>query len=109
MLKSFLDNFWKKNSYFWIFFKTNTNTRESPSISICKDLLEEGARIFIYDLYEAQIEVELNILESNRKDSNSNGFWSLPTLLEAAENADAILILTEWDEFKYLDFERLSK
>ena len=104
----------KKIAIFGFSFKANTNdTRESPSISICKDLLEEGARIFVYDPQVSckQIEVELNILESNQKESHySNGFWSFAnSTYEAAENADAILILTEWDEFKYLDFERLSK
>ncbi len=104
----------KKIAIFGFSFKANTNdTRESPSISICKDLLEEGARIFIYDpqVSVKQIEVELNILESDQKESHySKDFWSFAnSTYEAAENADAILILTEWDEFKYLDFEKLSK
>ena len=104
----------KKIAILGFAFKANTNdTRESPSISICKDLLEEGARIFIYDpqVSNSQIGIDLNILESNQKESSfSNGSWSFSkSTYEAAENADAILILTEWDEFKFLDFERLSK
>ncbi len=104
----------KKIAIFGFAFKANTNdTRESPSISICKDLLEEGAKIFIYDpqVSNTQIAIDLNISGTKQEEYNfSNGSWEFSkSTYEAAENADAILILTEWDEFKYLDFKKLSK
>ena len=40
----------KKIAIFGFAFAADTNdTRESPAISICKDLIEEGSKIFIYD------------------------------------------------------------
>ncbi len=103
----------KRIAIFGFAFKANTNdTRESPSISICKDLLEEGARISIYDpkVTRKQIGINLNMLESRSLSNESNGSWTFSkSTHEAAENADAILVLTEWEEFKDLDFKNISK
>ena len=54
----------KKISIFGFSFKSNTNdTRESPAISICRDLLEEGCKLSIYDpqVTKEQIDMELGI------------------------------------------------
>ena len=91
----------KKIAIFGFSFKANTNdTRESPSINISKDLLQEGAKLKFYDpqVNEKQISKEFDeiIYEDNILVSD--------TAIKAAEDADAILILTEWDEFKNLDW-----
>ena len=96
-------------------FKSKTNdTRESPAINICKNLLEEGARLFIHDpkVNAAQIEKELEQKEIIKKDKNFNecGRWTKIYDLNFSFNkADAVIILTEWDEYKELDWLNCSK
>lgn len=85
-------------------FKKDTNdTRESAAIYVCKDLLEERANLTIYDPKVKP--------EQARKDLNLAGDDSrvafAATAEEAAEGAHALLVLTEWDAFKTLDFERI--
>ncbi len=94
-------------------FKANTNdTRESPAISIVKDLLENGAEIIISDpkVKTSQITTDLN-LEENHKELNSEfGYWKFSKdIYEAVQDSDAIVLLTEWNEYKDLDWGRISK
>ena len=89
-------------------FKANTNdTRESPALDICKNLLNEGANIKIYD---PKVSEERIMLDFNEEISELNKVkWrKSSTILEACENSDAIIILTEWDEFRVLDWEKIS-
>ena len=87
----------KKIAIFGFAFKKDTNdTRESAAIYICQDLLEEGARLSIYDpkVGAAQILEELGL-------EKSSGLVSIhkdPYL--AAEEAHAVVLLTEWDSLK---------
>ncbi len=91
-------------------FKANTNdTRESPAIKICKGLLEEGCKLKIYDpkVKVEQIEKELSSLLSTSSEKNN---WSFSnTIIECADNVDAIIVMTEWNEFKNIDWNLLSK
>ena len=94
-------------------FKSNTNdTRESPAISIVKDLLENGAEIIISDpkVNSSQITKDLN-LEENHKEFNSEfGHWKFSKdIYEAVQNSDAVVLLTEWNEYKNLDWYRITK
>ncbi len=94
----------KKLAIFGFSFKANTNdTRESPTIEISRDLLQEGATLTFYDpkVKEVQIVNEL-------KDIECEGNWFYcKTSFEAAEGADAVLILTEWEEFKNIKWSNL--
>ena len=87
-------------------FKANTNdTRESPSLGICKDLLNEGAKLKIYDPKVSKKTFESDLPSS----SEEFGYWEKSSSInEACKNSDAILILTEWNEFKILDWEKIS-
>ncbi len=88
-------------------FKANTNdTRESPAIRIACDLLEEGARLSIYD---PKVSID-RIQEDLQKFSlNNQGIWKKANSIpEALKNVDAVLILTAWDEFFGLDWNYLS-
>ena len=88
-------------------FKADTNdTRESPAIRICLDLLEEGAELVIVDpkVVEAQIAIDLA-----QGDGMGSGGWQLAsTAVEAATGADALLLLTEWAEFGELDWQGIG-
>lgn len=94
-------------------FKANTNdTRQSPCISICKDLLEEGARLSIYDpkVENYKIDNDLKTLQTENQDLGENGTWiNYSSVEEAASESDAIVILTEWKEFSLIDWERIIK
>ena len=94
----------KKIAVLGFAFKKNTNdTRESASIYICKDLLEEQAKIAIYDpeVSEVQIRQDLKLSEDDASVTVCKDAYS------ATEAAHAVLILTEWDEFKKLDFQKI--
>lgn len=85
-------------------FKKDTNdTRESAAIYVCKDLLEERAHLAIYDpkVKPTQIRTDLGIPE------DSQNITFATSAEEAAKGAHALLVLTEWDEFKTLDFEKI--
>jgi len=88
-------------------FKENTNdTRESPAIQICSDLLEEGALLTIYDPKVSRVQVSNDLsmfAESGSCDFPSGHlstwFYAL-SMEEAIRNTDAVIILTEWEEFR---------
>ncbi len=101
-------------------FKANTNdTRESAAIDICKDLLEEGALLYINDpkVDSKQIAKDLDINENKELkffDENINinfeGEWCfVEEIMDTFVNADAILILTEWENYFNLDWLKVSQ
>jgi UDPglucose 6-dehydrogenase len=94
----------KKIAVLGFAFKKDTNdTRESAAIYICKDLLEEQANIAIYDpkVEVSQIQRDLGI------DADNEYVSYCRDAMEATKDAHAILILTEWDEFKTLDYQKI--
>jgi UDPglucose 6-dehydrogenase len=86
-------------------FKADTNdTRETPAIRICQDLLEEGAQLAIYDpkVLTSQMAEDLGPV-------GQDGVWqAVGSPLEAVAGADAVLILTEWASFAALDWPQLA-
>ena len=95
-------------------FKANTNdTRESPAIEICKSLLIEGAKLSIYDpkVDGKQIATDLNLIENKGTNLHlDKGSWQFAeNIKEASNNADALVILTEWNEFKNINWLEISK
>lgn len=85
-------------------FKKDTNdTRESAAIYVCGDLLEEQANLAIYDpkVSSEQIHKDLGI------DSANPYVTICKDAYEATKDAHAALILTEWDEFKALDYQKI--
>ena len=93
-------------------FKSNTNdTRESPAIKITKNLIENGAQLLINDpkVNSKQILEELE-MEEFEIDNLSSGSWQFASDIEiASQEADAIVILTEWDEYKKINWEIISE
>ena len=97
-------------------FKANTNDiRESPAITISKELMLEGCHLSIYDPKVNNDQIlsvlgEINSFTPEFNDINNEGSWNLEkSIYSAAINADAVVITTEWNEFKNIDWERLSK
>jgi UDPglucose 6-dehydrogenase len=80
-------------------FKGGTDdVRESPAISIIELLLAEGCEVQAYDPAAT---------ERARKVLPESGISYVHTAYAAAEGADALLVLTEWEEFKGLDLKRV--
>tara|TARA_B100001248_G_C27398834_1_gene468023 strand:- start:118 stop:1539 length:1422 start_codon:yes stop_codon:yes gene_type:complete len=101
----------KKLAILGFAFKANTNdTRNSASIKICKDLIEEGAILSIYDpkVNELQMEKDLGI---NQVDlTEDKVIWTkYESLEEVIQDTHAIIILTEWSEFKKIKWEKFYK
>ena len=91
----------KKIAILGFAFKANTgDTRESPAIAVCRQLLEEHARLRIHDpkaLGNARIDLE---------DADGDiSYCEDP--YDAVKGAHAIALLTEWDSFRKLDFRRI--
>ena len=76
-------------------FKPNTDDiRYSPSLAVIEDLRSRGARVRAYD-------------PAVHADADFDGVERATGPLEAIEGADALLLLTEWNEFRWLDFGRV--
>jgi len=93
----------KKISLFGFAFKANTgDTRESPAIFIAKRLVEEKAELVITDpeaLQNARIDLK-----------NIDGKVSfIEDPYDAAAGCHAIALVTEWDLYKNLDFEKIYR
>ena len=90
-------------------FKAETNdTREAPAIRICRDLLEEGAQLAIHDpkVDPEQIARDLALTAA----SSGEGTWcQREEVSEALAGADAVLILTEWQQYRQLDWATLAQ
>lgn len=110
----------KKIAIWGFAFKKDTNdTRESAAIYVCRDLLEERARLTIYDpkVGLEQIKQELIYLMTSQYGTLSEKHRQLidenievaGSAEAAASGAHAIAVLTEWDEFKAVNFETVYR
>lgn len=76
-------------------FKANTgDIRESPALEIIERLVERGAVVRAYDPAVNRVDLP--------------GLDVASDLYAACEGADVVVLLTEWDEFKWLDPDRLA-
>lgn len=102
----------KRIAIFGFAFKKDTNdTRESAAIYVCRDLLSEQAVLSIYDprVSSKQIHRDLNLIDmpSGSAGADNSSIDIARDPYEAARDAHAIAILTEWDEFKVLDYQKI--
>ncbi len=93
----------------WAFKKDTNDTRESAAIYVADDLINEQARIAVYDpkVSHKQILSDLNYIETRSSEQNEKHILSYANVYEVCENAHAIAILTEWDEFKECDWKKI--
>lgn len=92
----------KKIAVFGFAFKADTgDTRESPAIAVCNRLLEERAKLAIHDP-QALRNAELELAAAP---AGAVEFCDCP--YEAAAGAHAIALMTDWQSFQGLDFERI--
>lgn len=93
----------------WAFKKDTNDTRESAAIYVADDLLSEQASIAVFDpkVGEEQIQFDLNYLETRSESENKQGVQVMTNAYDACQNAHAIAVLTEWDEFKTQDWQKI--
>ncbi len=119
MIRAMFHTVSDKTIAIWGFaFKKDTNdTRESAAIYVCRDLLEERAHLKIYDpkVTPEQMRMELAYVmeqEPVKFGGDVSAFLDkhvtvVNSVEEASEHAHAIAVLTEWDEFKNVDFKKV--
>jgi len=93
----------KRIALFGVAFKANTSdTRESPALVVCNELLDEQAHVVLTDPYA---------LDNARLDLQAvNGHLHFePDPYKASQGAHAIAILTEWPQFTELDYDAIYK
>ncbi|MFK8272410.1 UDP-glucose dehydrogenase family protein [Capnocytophaga canimorsus] len=103
IIKKYGENLSGKAFAIWgLAFKPETDDmREAPAIYVIKELVKRGAKIQAYDpkaIHEAKIfylkDIDIQYVESK---------------YEALKGADAMILLTEWKEFRVPDFEEIAK
>ena len=73
--------------------------REAPSIEVIEGLLGKGAKVLAHDPVAER---------TSRGATSATGSATPRTPYEALEGADALFIVTEWNEFRHPDFERMK-
>jgi len=102
--------------YGFAFKKDTGDTRETPAIDVCRGLMADGADLFIYDPKVEDSQVRLDLATPKFE-------WDHPVAraapvskedikttndpMEAAKGSHAICVLTEWDEFKEYDYQKI--
>jgi len=100
----------KKIAFFgWAFKKDTNDTRESAAIYVADQLLEDQASIYVYDpkVKPQQMYSDLNFLNTRPDAENKKFLTVCSDPYQAAKGAHTIAILTEWDEFKTYDWQRI--
>ena len=93
----------------WAFKKDTNDTRESAAIYVADDLINEQAKIAVYDPKVSQDKMltDINYLETRTAEQNKKYLSSFASSYDACKDAHAIAILTEWDEFKSYDWQKI--
>jgi UDPglucose 6-dehydrogenase len=93
----------------WAFKKDTNDTRESAAIYVADDLLFEQANIAVFDpkVEKQQVYADMDYLNTRSEQENAKGITIFEDPYEACKDAHAIAILTEWDEFKAYDWQRI--
>ena len=101
ILSYFKNDIKKKHIAIWgLSFKPNTDDmREAPSVTIIKELLKHGASVSVYD--------PVAMKEAKRYLRNSVRYCK--TDYDALKGAEALVVVTEWHEFRRPDFDKMKK
>ena len=93
----------------WAFKKDTNDTRESAAIYVADDLINEHAKIAVYDPKVSRKKVlsDLDYLETRTASTNATSVLSFDSPYEACTGAHAVAVLTEWDEFVQYDWQKI--
>ncbi len=102
-LKKYIPNLFGKTIAVWgLAFKANTDDiRESSAIKVIEKLVQEGAKVKCYD----------PVATENAKKALDNGksVEFVGDKMEALSGANALILMTEWDEFKKVDLNEVKR
>ena len=93
----------------WAFKKDTNDTRESAAIYVANDLINEQAKIAVYDpkVSIKKMLADLDYLETRNSEKNAASLNAFNDPYESCHNAHAIVILTEWDVFVNYDWKKI--
>lgn len=93
----------------WAFKKDTNDTRESAAIYVADHLLAENASLQVYDpkVKTQQVYADLEYLNTRSAADNEKALQTNSDPYEACNGAHAVVILTEWDEFKTYDWQKI--
>ncbi|CAC9976425.1 UDP-glucose 6-dehydrogenase [Flavobacterium panici] len=93
----------------WAFKKDTNDTRESAAIYVADDLINEQAKISVYDPKVSRNKMlsDLDYLETRSVQENINSLTIFNDAYDACKDSHAIAVLTEWDEFTTYDWQKI--
>ena len=93
----------------WAFKKDTNDTRETAAMYVADYLLDDLARIHAYDpkVSEQQMYEDLHYLGTRTEKENEELLTVVSDPYEVTKDAHAVAILTEWDEFKDYDWQKI--
>lgn len=93
----------------WAFKKDTNDTRESAAIYVADDLINEQAKISVYDpkVSRSKMLNDLDYLETRTAEENSASLNVFDNAYDAVKGAHGIAVLTEWDEFTTYDWKKI--
>ena len=93
----------------WAFKKDTNDTRESAAIYVTDHLLNDLALVHVYDprVTAGSMYNDLNFLGSRSPEENDRMLTVHENPYDACKDSHAIAVVTEWDEFKTLDWKRI--
>lgn len=89
----------------WAFKKNTNDTRETPAMYVAKELIDDQAEIHVYDPKVTKQQIENDLLNIDCTQIENVHVHSNP--YKAMQDAHAVAILTEWDEFVGFDWKRI--
>lgn len=87
----------------WAFKKDTNDTRESAAITVAQDLIAEQAKVVVYDPKVSENQIKFDLEQDHDNEIIEVG----TNPYEVCKKAHAIAILTEWDEFKTYDWQKI--
>lgn len=93
----------------WAFKKDTNDTRESAAIYVADDLINEQAKISVFDPKVSRNKMlsDLDYLETRASEENVKALNIFEDAYKACQDAHAVAILTEWDEFTTYDWQKI--
>ncbi len=93
----------------WAFKKDTNDTRESAAIYVADDLINEQAKISVYDpkVSRNKMMSDLDYLETRPAEENAKSLTTFGNVYDACRGSHAIAVLTEWDEFTTYDWQKI--
>ena len=95
-------------------FKKDTgDTRETPAIDVCRGLMQDGANCIVYDPQVEESLMKQDLLDAYTGQSQVTAgqvekqLKVVPSAVAACTGSHAVAVLTEWDEFKDLDWKSI--